>query len=205
MGLLGAGCQLLENPLLDDVAAKQPVHRHLQLRAAQQRIDPRHSRRVGDRLAVEDRLQGEKLQGLLAQVLRRLADWRIYSALEAGMRPDRPFRKCATLVGDDEQALVSAMLAAADAGADDVQLEGSSYQVTTVPDDLAAVREALEGAGIEVESAELTMLPRTTVQIDDEAAARKLLRLMDALEENDDVQDVYANFDIPEGILEAVA
>jgi transcriptional/translational regulatory protein YebC/TACO1 len=67
------------------------------------------------------------------------------------------------------------------------------------------VRAALEASGIQVESAELTMLPRTTVQIEEEAAARKLLRLMDALEENDDVQDVYANFDIPEGILEAVA
>jgi YebC/PmpR family DNA-binding regulatory protein len=97
------------------------------------------------------------------------------------------------------------MLAAADAGADDVQLEGSSYQVTTPPDELAAVRSSLESAGIDVDSAELTMLPRTTVDIEDEAAARKLLRLMDALEENDDVQDVYANFDIPEGILEAVA
>jgi YebC/PmpR family DNA-binding regulatory protein len=97
------------------------------------------------------------------------------------------------------------MLAAADAGADDVQLEGSSYEVTTAPDDLARVRQALEEAGIEVESAELSMLPRTTVQIGDETAARKLLRLMDALDENDDVQDVYANFDIPEGILEAVA
>ena len=64
---------------------------------------------------------------------------------------------------------------------------------------------ALEEAGIEIESAELTMLPKTTVRIEDEAAARKLLRLMDALEENDDVQDVYANFDIPEGMLEAVA
>jgi YebC/PmpR family DNA-binding regulatory protein len=113
-------------------------------------------------------------------------------------------RKGVILVADtaDEEEV---MLAAADAGADDVQLEGSSYQVTTAPDDLAAVREALAGAGIEVESAELTMLPRTTVDVEDEAAARKLLRLMDALEENDDVQDVYANFDIPEGILEAVA
>jgi YebC/PmpR family DNA-binding regulatory protein len=113
-------------------------------------------------------------------------------------------RKGVILVSDsaDEEDV---MLAAADAGADDVQLEGTSFQVTTAPDDLAGVRDALEGAGIEVESAELTMLPRTTVQIEDEAAARKLLRLMDALEENDDVQDVYANFDIPEGILEAVA
>ena len=97
------------------------------------------------------------------------------------------------------------MLAAADAGADDVQLEGSSYQVTTPPDELIAVRSALESAGLDVDSAELTMLPRTTVDIEDEVAARKLLRLMDALEENDDVQDVYANFDIPERILEAVA
>jgi YebC/PmpR family DNA-binding regulatory protein len=97
------------------------------------------------------------------------------------------------------------MLAAADAGAEDIQREGSSYQVTTAPDDLAGVRAGLESAGLRVESAELTMLPKTTIRIDDEAAARKLLRLMDALEENDDVQDVYANFDIPEGILEAVA
>jgi YebC/PmpR family DNA-binding regulatory protein len=97
------------------------------------------------------------------------------------------------------------MLAAADAGAEDIEREGSSYQVTTAPDDLAGVRAGLESAGLRVESAELTMLPKTTIRIDDEAAARKLLRLMDALEENDDVQDVYANFDIPEGILEAVA
>jgi YebC/PmpR family DNA-binding regulatory protein len=97
------------------------------------------------------------------------------------------------------------MLAAADAGAEDIEREGSSYQITTAPDDLAAVRAALQDAGLPVESAELTMLPKTTIRIDDEAAARKLLRLMDALEENDDVQDVFANFDIPEGILEAVA
>ena len=55
------------------------------------------------------------------------------------------------------------------------------------------------------ESAELTMLPKTTVAVEDESTARKLVRLMDALEDNDDVQAVYANFDIPEGILEAVA
>jgi YebC/PmpR family DNA-binding regulatory protein len=97
------------------------------------------------------------------------------------------------------------MLVGADAGAEDVSLEGSSYEVICAPDDLQAVRAALEEAGIEVESAELTMLPKTTIQIEDEAAARKLLRLMDALDENDDVQDVYANFDMPEGILQAVA
>ena len=97
------------------------------------------------------------------------------------------------------------VLAAAEGGAEDVELDGSSFQVTSAPDDLAAVREALGSAGLEIESSELTMLPKTTVAVEDEGAAKKLLRLMDALEENDDVQAVYANFDIPEGILEAVA
>jgi transcriptional/translational regulatory protein YebC/TACO1 len=96
-------------------------------------------------------------------------------------------------------------LAAAEGGADDVTLDGSSYQVTVAPENLSAVREALEAAGIEVESAELTMVPKTTVEVEEEAVARKVLRLVDALEENDDVQDVYANFDIPERMLEAVA
>ena len=114
-------------------------------------------------------------------------------------------RKGVVLVDGDSTDDDDVVLAAAEGGADDVQQEGSSLQVTCAPEDLTAVREALEQAGLQVESAELTMLPKTTVRIEDEAAARKLLRLMDALEENDDVQDVYANFDIPEGILEAVA
>jgi YebC/PmpR family DNA-binding regulatory protein len=96
-------------------------------------------------------------------------------------------------------------LAAADGGADDVSLDGSTFQVVCAPEDLVAVREAIEAAGITVESAELTMVPRTTVELEDESAAKKVLRLVDALEENDDVQDVYANFDIPERVLEAVA
>jgi YebC/PmpR family DNA-binding regulatory protein len=104
--------------------------------------------------------------------------------------------------GVDEDELT---LAAADGGAEDVELDGSSYQVTSAPDDLAAVRAALEEAGIAYESAELIMLAKTTVAVEDEATAKKLLRLMDALEDNDDVQAVHANFDIPEGILEAVA
>jgi YebC/PmpR family DNA-binding regulatory protein len=96
-------------------------------------------------------------------------------------------------------------LAAADAGADDVSEEGSSFEVTCAPEDLHVVREALEAAGIAVTDAEVTMLPKTTVAIEDEATARKVLKLIDGLEENDDVQDVYANFDIPERVLEAVA
>jgi YebC/PmpR family DNA-binding regulatory protein len=96
-------------------------------------------------------------------------------------------------------------LAAADAGAEDVSEEGSSFEVTCAPEDLHAIREALEAAGIAVTDAEVTMLPKTTVAIEDEATARKVLKLIDGLEENDDVQDVYANFDIPERVLEAVA
>jgi YebC/PmpR family DNA-binding regulatory protein len=101
----------------------------------------------------------------------------------------------------DEEEL---MLAAADGGADDVEQDGSVFQVTAPPDRLAAVREAIEAAGIEVQSAELSMVPKTTVEVAAEPSAKKLVRLIEALEENDDVQGVYANFDIPEQVLEAV-
>jgi YebC/PmpR family DNA-binding regulatory protein len=104
--------------------------------------------------------------------------------------------------GVDEDEL---MLAAAEGGAEDVELDGSSFQITCAPEDLAAVRAAVEAAGFTVESAELTMVPSTTVEVADEGTAKQVLRLMDALEENDDVQEVYANFDIPERVLEAVA
>jgi YebC/PmpR family DNA-binding regulatory protein len=104
--------------------------------------------------------------------------------------------------GTDEDELT---LAAAEGGADDVALDGSSYQVLTAPENLTAVREAIENAGFTIDSAELTMLPKTTVEVADESDAKKVLRLMDQLEDNDDVQDVYANFDIPERVLEAVA
>ena len=113
-------------------------------------------------------------------------------------------RKGVVLVADsvDEEELT---FAAADGGAEDVVREGSSFEVISSPDGLQTVRAALEGAGISYESADLTMLPKTTVPVEDESAAKKLLRLMDALEENDDVQDVYANFDIPERILETAS
>jgi YebC/PmpR family DNA-binding regulatory protein len=114
-------------------------------------------------------------------------------------------RKGVVIVAGDLTDEDELMLAAADGGAEDVELDGSSFQVISAPDGLAGVRAALDTAGIAYESAELTMLPKTTVAVEDESAAKKLLRLMDELEENDDVQAVYANFDIPEGILEAVA
>jgi YebC/PmpR family DNA-binding regulatory protein len=104
--------------------------------------------------------------------------------------------------GVDEDELI---LTAAEGGADDVALDGTTFTVTTDVQFLSAVREAVEAAGFTVESAELTMVPKTTVEVADESDAKKVLRLMDQLEDNDDVQDVYANFDIPERVLEAVA
>jgi transcriptional/translational regulatory protein YebC/TACO1 len=103
--------------------------------------------------------------------------------------------------GVDEDEIV---LQAADAGAEDVSLDGDVWQVTTDAGDLASVRDALEAAGLTIASAELTLVPKNTVALEEDAA-RRLLKLIDALEDNDDVQDVYANFDIPDAVLEAVA
>jgi len=114
-------------------------------------------------------------------------------------------RKGVLLVDADRVDEEELTLAAADAGAEDVVHDGTSLQVTTAPEDLSAVRAALEQAGMPLDSAELTMVPKSTVTVEDETSARKLLRLVDALEDNDDVQGVYANFDIPEAVLEAVA
>ena len=97
------------------------------------------------------------------------------------------------------------MLAAADAGADDVVSGDGSFQVLCPIDLFGAVRDAIEAAGFAIDSAELTMVPKVTVDVADEAVAKRLMKLMDALEDNDDVQEVFANFDIPEEILEAIA
>jgi len=114
-------------------------------------------------------------------------------------------RRGVILVDADRADEDELTLAAAEGGADDIELEGSSYRVTSAPEALITVREAIEQAGIEVDSAELTMVPKTTVSLDEENAAKKTLRLIDALEESDDVQEVYANFDIPEQVMETVA
>jgi YebC/PmpR family DNA-binding regulatory protein len=104
--------------------------------------------------------------------------------------------------GADEETL---FLTAAEARADDVGLDGSSYVVTTPPEELSAVRQALEEAGFTIESVELAMVPKTTVSVSDESTARRIMGLVEGLEDTEDVQDVYANFDIPEALLEAVA
>jgi YebC/PmpR family DNA-binding regulatory protein len=104
--------------------------------------------------------------------------------------------------GVDEDDVV---LAAAEAGAEDVERDGSSFVISSSPEALADVRQTVEAAGLAVESVELAMVPKATVAISDESTARKIVRLVEGLEEADDVQDVYANFDIPEAVLEAVA
>ncbi len=101
----------------------------------------------------------------------------------------------------DEEEL---MLTALDAGADDIADDGDTWRVTTPPSDLHAVQTALEGAGITVDSADVTMVPSTQVALDTAEAAKQVLRLIDALDDHDDVQEVYANFDVSDEVMAAV-
>ncbi len=96
------------------------------------------------------------------------------------------------------------LIIAIDAGAEDVVADEGDLRVITAPTDLTVVREALEAEGIEISSSEVTMEPKNTVEVD-EAEARKLVRLIEALDDHDDVDDVHANFDIPAEVLEKVA
>jgi YebC/PmpR family DNA-binding regulatory protein len=96
------------------------------------------------------------------------------------------------------------MLAALDAGLEDLVDEGDTWRLTCAPGDLPAVRTALEDAGIAVDSADTTMVSSTTVPLESAEVAKSVLKVIDALEDNDDVQDVYANFDIPDQILQAI-
>jgi YebC/PmpR family DNA-binding regulatory protein len=95
------------------------------------------------------------------------------------------------------------MLQALDAGAEDVESEGGESLVYTDPKDLAKVRDALKDAGVDIIEAELTFVPNNTVEITDKETAGKVMRLMDALDDLDDVTDTHVNFDIPEELLAA--
>ena len=95
------------------------------------------------------------------------------------------------------------MIAALEGGAEDVTESGSQWEIVSTAADLGAVRTALEEAGVTIGQAEVTQLPTTLVVVD-AASARRILRLVDALEDLDDVQDVYANFDIPDEVLSAM-
>lgn len=89
-----------------------------------------------------------------------------------------------------------------DAGAEDLRTDGDSFEVTTAPDSFETVKKAIEERKIPIESAELHKIPENTVRVEG-AEAEKVLKLMEALEEHDDVQNVYANFDIDDKVLAA--
>lgn len=99
----------------------------------------------------------------------------------------------------DEDDLMGAAL---EAGADDIERDGDSWRVLTDPSVVYEVKDALEAGGVKVVSAESTMISSTSIEVTDVDDARQILRIMDMLEDNDDVQDVYANFDIDESLMQ---
>ncbi|HEX2294894.1 MAG TPA: YebC/PmpR family DNA-binding transcriptional regulator [Actinomycetota bacterium] len=108
------------------------------------------------------------------------------------------------VVTKDSMTEEDAFLVAVDAGAEDVRASDESIEIVTPPDKVKPVGDALTGAGAEVESADLTEVPKTTIAVEGNDA-KKVLALVDALEELDDVQDVYANFDISDDVLATLA
>jgi YebC/PmpR family DNA-binding regulatory protein len=112
-------------------------------------------------------------------------------------------RKGVVIVPDTGLAEDDVLMAVLDAGAEEVNNLGDSYEVISEATDLVAVRTALQSAGIDYESADMSFLPSVQVPLDEEGA-RKVFKLIDALEDLDDVQNVYANFDVADEVLEAV-
>ena len=96
------------------------------------------------------------------------------------------------------------MLVVLDAGAEDLVDDGDTWRVVCEPTNLTEVRSALEAAGISFDSADVTMQPTTTVPLESAEDAKKVLRLIDALDDQDDVQGVYANFDVPDSVLATI-
>jgi YebC/PmpR family DNA-binding regulatory protein len=111
------------------------------------------------------------------------------------------FDKKGVIAVDGERYTEDDLMVAIDAGAEDISLDADVYEIVTEPSDLAAVRQALEAAGIEIQNAEVIQRPKALVPVDEETAA-KLLRLIDNLEDNDDVDAVHANFDVDAEVLE---
>ena len=112
-------------------------------------------------------------------------------------------RKGVVIVPKGDLTEDDVLLAVLDAGAEEVNDLGDSYEVVSAASDLVVVRTALQDAGIDYDSADSSFLPSVQVELDEEAA-RKVLRLVDALEDSDDVQNVYANFDIPDEVMESI-
>jgi len=114
------------------------------------------------------------------------------------------FEKKGEIVVDGSRYSEDDLLVAIDAGAEDVALDGDIWEIVTDPAELTAVRKALEDAGVQIESAELVQRPTTRTPVEEDRVGT-LMRLIDALEENDDVQGVHANFDVDAEVLERVA
>ena len=115
------------------------------------------------------------------------------------------FSRKGVIIVDGAVAEDEVMMAALDAGADDVARDGDEWSVTCTPNHVYDLQAALEAAGLVVRSAESTMVSSITIEVTDAADARNILRIMDAFEDNDDVQDVYSNFDISDELMEAVS
>lgn len=111
------------------------------------------------------------------------------------------FEKRGVILLDGERYDEDDLLVAIEAGADDVETDGDVIRVLTTPSDLTAVRSALEEAGMDIDSSDIVMDPKNTVEVD-EGDAKTLLKLMDALEDHDDVDAVHANFDMSEEVME---
>jgi YebC/PmpR family DNA-binding regulatory protein len=114
------------------------------------------------------------------------------------------FEKRGVVLVDADRYSEDDLMPAIDAGAEDVSADGDSLKVVSPAEDLASVRAALDAGGVEIESAELAMEPKNVVAVSDAGDARRLVRLMDALDDHDDVDAVHANFDIPAALLEEV-
>jgi YebC/PmpR family DNA-binding regulatory protein len=114
------------------------------------------------------------------------------------------FEKRGIVVVDASRYSEDDLIVAIDAGAEDVREDGEQLRAVCEPSSLSAVREAIEGAGVEVQSTEIAMEPKSTVMVKG-SEAESLLHLVDTLEEHDDVNEVHANFDVPEEIIEKLA
>jgi transcriptional/translational regulatory protein YebC/TACO1 len=115
------------------------------------------------------------------------------------------FEKRGIVVVDTERYSEDDLIPAIDAGAEDIVVDDDVFEILTAPADLSAVRDALNEAGVEIQSADVAQHPTTRVAVEDDGDARRLMRLIDSLEESDDVSEVHANFDVDAAVLERAA
>jgi YebC/PmpR family DNA-binding regulatory protein len=113
------------------------------------------------------------------------------------------FDKRGLIIVDAERYSEDDLLPAVEAGAEDIAVDDNVFEVLTEPSGLTAVRAALDAAGIEIEQAEVTQRPKTLVPLDEDGA-KKVLKLVETLEDNDDVDNVHANFDVPAEVMESL-